>query len=309
MKGAKKTFDFGSRLRACIDEANLKYSAFAEKAGVKANALSNYLNNVSQPNYEIISRFVKILDVPADYLLGITDEANRRSPASARRVQSLSATVVAEDAPGYGKRAAQATLPGAESGAKQSGDILLAESWPNALTIAMVGAEALASYPLQYQSPAFLQKLPMLVLPRPELGEGLYRCFQVRGEGMAATLQSGDWAIARQVAPLRDGNVGRVFEIREAQVYVVVTQQDVLIRRLLDRTVERGVLMLKSDNENYQPVEIEGSAVVELWEVRSRISSMLTSPESEVARKVDALEADYRNLLDRLQELENQSRK
>ncbi len=62
-----------ARLSDFIKETGLSKRKFAEKVGVSAMSVSDWMTGKIQPNAESIFLICKTFDVSADYLLGLID--------------------------------------------------------------------------------------------------------------------------------------------------------------------------------------------------------------------------------------------
>lgn len=61
------------RLRECIKISGLKQTEIAKKIGISSATLSQYLHNNKFPALDTLSKLCVVLNVSADYILGITD--------------------------------------------------------------------------------------------------------------------------------------------------------------------------------------------------------------------------------------------
>lgn len=145
----------------------------------------------------------------------------------------------------------------------------------------------------------FIGQLPHFRLPDPAYRNGSFRCFQVSGESMQSTLYNGDWVICRYIERWdRD--------IRDNRVYVIVTDEGVRIKRLLNRLTERGNLALQSDNPAF-PVDFLGGAEVrEVWEAVGRLSRQFVNPRYDVTLELSRTRADVDELLAFMLEMKGQ---
>lgn len=73
---------FASRLRQLRDKAGLSQTDLARELNVSRGAISYYENEDRIPNIEFLVDISKYFDVPADYLLGLTDDPNRMPAAT-----------------------------------------------------------------------------------------------------------------------------------------------------------------------------------------------------------------------------------
>jgi phage repressor protein C with HTH and peptisase S24 domain len=172
--------------------------------------------------------------------------------------------------------------------------------------IAMVDTRAAAGYPQYFLEPEYLVDLPKFTLPGPQFRNATFRCFQVIGDSMSETLYPEDWVICSYV----DLSQGRKAfnNIKEGYIYVVVTEEAVLVKRLLNRVQERGKIVIMSDNEAYATREIDAIDIKELWYVKAKVSFHFPNTRYNTLRKLSGLEADLIHLQERVKRLESTNR-
>lgn len=143
-----------------------------------------------------------------------------------------------------------------------------------------VPAAAQAAYVELPTDADFLAELPTMMLPDYKYRVGLHRSFDVSGNAMEPTLFEGDKVVCSHLERehWRTG-------IKNNYVYVLVTQSDVLIRRLnsVNSVPTEGggeTLILESvaDNPLYGTLYIKAEDIAQIWYVRLRISPFLPSP-------------------------------
>ena len=66
---------FPSRLKAARENASMTQQAVADELGVIARSYQRYERGESEPSLFTLASLAVILDVTADYLLGLSDEA------------------------------------------------------------------------------------------------------------------------------------------------------------------------------------------------------------------------------------------
>ena len=64
---------FAKRLRELRQEKNLSQAELAAKLGYGYTAISNYENGRNEPSFSDFIRICELLDVSADYILGISE--------------------------------------------------------------------------------------------------------------------------------------------------------------------------------------------------------------------------------------------
>lgn len=137
--------------------------------------------------------------------------------------------------------------------------------------IEMVPLKASAGYMNGYADPEYVATLPKLYLPM--FKQGTYRGFEIKGDSMLP-LVSGTTIIGEYVE-----NWG---EIKANETYVVISKNDgVVYKRIGNRFRDNKKLKLVSDNPVYEPYEINGEDVLEVWKAKAYISTHLPMPTPE----------------------------
>ncbi|PRP67936.1 LexA family transcriptional regulator [Nonlabens agnitus] len=137
----------------------------------------------------------------------------------------------------------------------------------------MVPIKASAGYANNLQDTDWFNELPAFNIPLPQYREGSYRAFQVKGDSMLPVLQPNEWVMGRAVESLRQANDGKI--------YVVVTSDTVVVKKLRKDSQER--VMLISLNNEYPIIEQDVAEISELWEVNSKLSFDLDVHEGQEA--------------------------
>ena len=128
--------------------------------------------------------------------------------------------------------------------------------------ILLVNQKAVAGYAHNIQDPQWYEQLPAFTIPLPEYRNATYRGFQIEGESMFPNIRPNEWVIGRAI--------GSVQDIIDNRVYVVVTKDTVMAKKL--KKLPNSNILLTSYNENYLPFEISLHEVQELWLINSKIS-------------------------------------
>ena len=142
--------------------------------------------------------------------------------------------------------------------------------------IAYVPVSAQAGYHDHLSCTTYLQELPTFALPGYKYQQGTHRCFDVSGDSMEPTLYTSDKVVCSYVDPEM-----KYRSLRSNQVYIIVTQSEVLVKRVVNNLRINGTLELHSDNNYYEPYIVEGDDVQEVWKVESVISSFVSCPTHE----------------------------
>jgi len=139
--------------------------------------------------------------------------------------------------------------------------------------IVHVPFEAHAGYGNQMTDPVFMQELPSFTLPDSKYAHGTYRCFDVIGDSMEPTLFSGDKVVCSYIE-----QENWLKGIKNNYVYVVITQNDVYVKRVNNKLKESSQLLISSDNQFYEVQSIDIQDLVEVWQVSVKISQFMPSP-------------------------------
>ena len=145
--------------------------------------------------------------------------------------------------------------------------------------ILMVDQKAAAGYPHNLQDNQWYQSLPAFDMPIPEFRNASYRGFQVEGDSMLPDFEDGDWVLAKSVEKLAD--------IRPSNIYVIILEDSLLLKKINENRNE-DQLVLVSINEEYPPSVILRSEVMELWEVRSKLTfSINDASKNSMLKKLE----------------------
>ncbi len=163
---------------------------------------------------------------------------------------------------------------------------------PNILKdkILHIPVKAKAGYKDQFNDPVYINDLDAYSLPGDSFKLGTYRSFEVEGDSMIPALKSGEVVICSKV----DDLVLWQDNIKSGYVYVVVTRDDVLVKRVVNRIKEDRCLELISENKLYESIILDIEEVREIWLVRMRFSVF---PHSSIEHREDLLD-NYLDLKD-----------
>ena len=153
---------------------------------------------------------------------------------------------------------------------------------------ALVLAQEQLGYITHRQESQYIQGLPSLVLP----GEAqvVQRAFEHTGSEMQYQqhgLRHGDVLYCASVT-------AETSQLKQNEVYVVVTQHKLITRRFQGLTQENA-LLLKADNPDYDHLTLPPEEVLEIWHVNGVYSTYLKSPSS-LEERLSRLEALVRQL-------------
>ena len=159
--------------------------------------------------------------------------------------------------------------------------------------VPLVPVYAQAGYLNGYGDPEYIKELPMYSVPG--MRNGTFRMFQVEGLSMYPTLQSGCYVVGQFVEDWE--------HISDNRIYVVVTTQGVIVKRVLNRIEKYGSLYCRSDNRVFPHISVSLNDIMEVWECKMHLSFDFLDPIPEY-QKIANLEADVQFLKQRVEQLE-----
>ena len=138
-------------------------------------------------------------------------------------------------------------------------------------TIQWVARNKQAEYIANFQSPGYLNSLPLFQLPN--LPSGYYRAFE-SGE---------DFTYPGSV--LVGTFIRNWYDIKDGMQYVFLLRNHGLIyRNVFNQVKTAGVLLLTSDNAEIGELEIPLQDVLEVWEVKAFVSVQMPVPQPSLER-------------------------
>ncbi len=145
--------------------------------------------------------------------------------------------------------------------------------------IPLVQSKVAAGYIGGFTQPEFVAQLPTYRLPG--LDNATFRMFEVNGNSMLPTLHPNDIVIGEFVEDIK--------HIRNDRVYVIITKEDLLVKRCL---LKYNKLIAKSDNhhQGYEDIVFDLEDILELWYVQRRLTGQLAE-NTDIYERMTDLEA------------------
>lgn len=171
-----------------------------------------------------------------------------------------------------------------------------------------VPVPAMAGYAAEAMDPEFVSELPAYKLPGYDFQHGTFRSFDITGDSMVPYLDPGDKVVCRFVEP-QDW----VTSIRDHYVYVIVSRNNVVVKRVVNNLNRHRHLLLISDNEEFKPYRLNVNDIREVWYVKTRISTFDHSQKDKNSVLQDQMEnmqtafQEQKQLLKMLLEKENKA--
>ena len=252
---------FSANLKLLRKDAGLTQGELASKIGTKANTISNYESEVSEPDFKTLDKIIKVLGISVNEIL-YADMGKKTIP------KTIPNTIP------NAKKAHEMTIV-AEDGTVQYGG--------KSRAIPILDARAAAGWPYTIDHSGFLGSQPTLSLPPPWFRSGEYVLIQIEGDSMHPTIYNGDWVFIRKLE--------KITEIKDGYVHVVLTRDGIVCKRLLNR-VNKGHIALQSDNSTYPTYTVPVDEVLSIWRVEMKMSAILRNENLDIVKRLSTLEAD-----------------
>jgi transcriptional regulator with XRE-family HTH domain len=159
--------------------------------------------------------------------------------------------------------------------------------------ISIVPVKASAGYLNGLADPEYVAELPHFALPVSELSQGLtYRVFQIKGDSMLP-VPPGSYIFCSYVESFSG--------IRDGKPYIVITADEgIVYKRVYNHVADDGTLLLKSDNEEYEPYSIQANTVLEVWQALGFLTFELPEPEKIDMGKLSSMVFKMQDEINRL---------
>jgi transcriptional regulator with XRE-family HTH domain len=137
--------------------------------------------------------------------------------------------------------------------------------------IELVPLKASAGYLNGYADTEYVAHLQKLYLPM--FKQGTYRAFEIKGDSMLP-LVSGTIIVGEYQENWAD--------VKAGETYVIISKSDgIVYKRVGNKFKENKKLKLISDNPVYEPYDINGEDVLEIWKAKAYISTHMPMPTPE----------------------------
>jgi transcriptional regulator with XRE-family HTH domain len=270
----------GKRIKELRLGLGMSQADFCGKLGIKQSPLSQMESGKILPSIETLSNIIRIFNINYSWLIDGVDE--KRNIKEMPPIETVA------------KRVAFSEVTKNKENATNSANEEISNLYnrmPKVVTVdtsgkdnvVLVPVKAAAGYLAGYGDNEFIQTLPTFSLPN--IQNGTFRMFQVSGESMYPTLCDGCYVVGEWVE-------NWIKDVKDNRIYVVVSDEGVLVKRVLNRLKKYDNLYLKSDNRREHPNRtLEPSQIKEIWAVKMHLSFELPDP-TVLYDRVGDLEAE-----------------
>lgn len=149
--------------------------------------------------------------------------------------------------------------------------------------IQFVPVKAAAGYLAGYADPEFIDELNTFTLPM--LAPGQYRAFEIVGDSMLPT-PSGSIIVGEKVEDIND--------VKNNFTYIVVSRNEgIVYKRMMKNNRAKNKYTLVSDNPTYQPYQVNGEDILEVWKATMILGKANAQPHwnvNQLANVVNTLQ-------------------
>ena len=140
--------------------------------------------------------------------------------------------------------------------------------------IHFVPMKAAAGYLAGYADEEFIDELNTFTLPM--MGSGQFRAFEIIGESMLPT-PSGSIIVGQKINGLDD--------VKQNVAYIVVSRSEgIVYKRLSKNSRTKNKVTLTSDNQSYQPYDMNIEEILELWKAQMVITKVTPQQRWDVGQ-------------------------
>lgn len=140
--------------------------------------------------------------------------------------------------------------------------------------IHFVPMKAAAGYLAGYADEEFIDELNTFTLPM--LGSGFYRAFEIIGDSMLPT-PSGSIIVGQKVDSLE--------EIKQHAACIVVSRSEGIVYKRVSRNPKsKNKVTLTSDNQAFQPYEVNAEDILEIWQGQMVITKVAQQQRWDVGQ-------------------------
>tara|TARA_B100000965_G_scaffold406492_1_gene445696 strand:+ start:2033 stop:2812 length:780 start_codon:yes stop_codon:yes gene_type:complete len=242
---------FSENLKVLRKNKGLTQSEMAQKMGLNRPQLGSYEEGRAEPKLQALQRIADFFALSLDQLVN-HDLSNETANQTDYTGQKLRILPILVDAEEKEK-------------------------------VSLIPAKAAAGYLNGYADPEYLEQLPAFDLPLQELSVGTYRLFQIEGDSMEP-IPSGSYILGQYQSDWT--------QLKDGEACIVLSQSEgIVYKRVYNQLAEKACVELRSDNPAYQPYEVKGEDLLEIWKAKGYLSFDLpeNQPNQDMGKLSQAL--------------------
>jgi transcriptional regulator with XRE-family HTH domain len=259
----------GKRIKQIRLQHNKNQQEFAALIGISQPSLSQIEKGIIQPSLETLGRIKQTFGTTYDFLYeGVTHVPRLPERGPAPGIPAV--------------RPDEVRLP------KMPANLRLDKR--NFHPIPLVEQSALAGVAAGFKDQEYVESQPYIILPGYQNAVAV----QVMGNSMEPTIRPNDILVCTPAERQT---------LMDNYIYVIVTREGALVKRVLDRGSTENVLILKSDNPEYKNQRVHLEDVLQLFLVRRRITADLSGPDT-LYQRINQLEQALYDIKDQMDNMQ-----
>jgi phage repressor protein C with HTH and peptisase S24 domain len=270
-----------SRIKSLIDALGVSQNAFAKALNTSGSRVSNITSERNKPDSDILTEILGVYrNVNPDWLLLGEGEIFRTmniSGAKNKDVQPIRTTNSTSNS--------KSKVLDVHRLEEPSGKYIVSSQ--NDLTaVPLLDIAAAANSTSGFLAPDRPETIDHLMLPASMIKRGRQNyAFRVVNDSMEPTLYVDDVIIVTHIEP------GNYDQLREDRVCVLVTKnKGVIVKRIRNRLKENNLVRCRSDNKFYHSFNVYSDDLLNIFEVRCKISFNLPNVTAGLQAQINKLE-------------------
>jgi len=261
--------NIGERLRKLRLERDLSQAEVSETLGLSRSHYSQLELGKQFPSYTILSRIAEFYSKDYEWILHGSD---------LKCVISNVKSVLAEE---LNDKSSIPSHSISNSALNQSGEASINKN-------VVISLSEQLTYLENRTDPDYTDALPDFFFPMPQLPSGKHRAFEIEDDSMDGVLCSHDFVVATAVENFK--------KISRSNIYVVVLDEQISTRRLMDYNRKSGMFSFVPDNNRYKTEWIRLDDIRELWEVNAKVSCCLHKTVTNITQYFSDFESSVNEL-------------
>lgn len=286
------------RLQAFIEHLGLTSYQFEKVIGASKNSISIPIKNNTTVGSEILGKiFNSFPEINLAWLItGAGEMLNSTKP-----IQQTGDVVIksGNDSGNESKRKYSLPHEGADHltvREDESPYLAKASKGRKGIEVDIIDVRAAANFTGVSIAQDYPEILGTLSLPTTLLKSGKHLAFPIIGDSMEPTLYSGDYIVGRLIEK------GDYQLIKDYFIYIVVTRDGIVVKRLLNRLKERGQIRCRSDNRKFSAYNIEEDDIINIFQAKAKLSFNFSNEQAnlfdmyhELEERIETLEIKSKN--------------
>ncbi|HEY7772563.1 MAG TPA: LexA family transcriptional regulator [Marinagarivorans sp.] len=263
----KSSHSTAERITSLRTQLGLSQKEFAEHIGITQGALSQLESGKSTLSLQTITRISQVFNIDCNWLV-LGDSKSLQSDTGPIHNSSMLSTD-----PSY-------------NDAKRK--------WLSELNlIPLIAEEAHAGYIKQCGDEDYLETLEVYRIPGFESGN--YRMFEIEGDSMVPTIHPREIVVTELVSNWD--------AIENGALSVIIADDGIVAKRVYRYDEDASSFLLKSDNPDYKTYSLKCSEVKEIWQIKAKITNVLSNDSHVSAERFKSIESDIMELKEQLSKI------